>query len=90
MPIYEYQCDVCGRRFERLVRPVSAGPSLDAPCCPTCGSRALQQLSSPFAVSSQERRDLNREQGRKVAQKTLTEQRHAEMEAVVNHHREHE
>jgi hypothetical protein len=25
-----------------------------------------------------------------VAQKGLTEQRHAEMEAVVHHHREHE
>ena len=88
MPIYEYQCDVCGRQFERLIRPVS-GPSPEMPYCPTCGSRSLTQLVSAFAVNSAEQRQLHREQGRKAAQKDLTEQRHAEMEAVVHHHREH-
>ena len=67
-----------------------SGPSTERPYCPTCGSRALQQLLSSFAVNSAERRQLHRDQGRKVAQKDLTEQRHAEMEAVVHHHREHE
>ena len=89
MPIFEYQCDVCGGQFERFVRPTS-GPSTEVPCCPTCGSRALQQLISSFAVNSPDRRQQNWNQGRKVAQKSLTEQRHAEMEAVVHHHREHE
>lgn len=89
MPIYEYRCDACGREFERFIRPTSE-PSNDTPGCPGCGSRALQQLLSSFAVNSAERRQLHRDQGRKGAQKSLTEQRHAEMEAVVHHHREHE
>jgi putative FmdB family regulatory protein len=88
MPIYEYACDVCGRQFERLIRPVS-GRSPEMPFCPTCGTRAIRQLVSAFAVSSAERSQLNWNQGRKLAQKDLTEQRHAEMETVVHHHREH-
>ena len=67
MPIFEYQCDVCGNQFERFIRPTS-GPSTERPYCPTCGSRALQQLLSSFAVNSAERRQLHRDQGRKVAQ----------------------
>jgi putative FmdB family regulatory protein len=89
MPIFEYRCDVCGNQFERFIRPTT-GPPTERPYCPTCGSRALQQLMSSFAVNSPERRQLHRDQGRKAAQKDLTEQRHAEMEAVVHHHREHE
>ena len=89
MPIYEYRCDTCGREFERFIRPTSE-PSPGTPDCPACGGRAVQQLLSSFAVNSAERRQLHRDQGRKTAQKSLDEQRHAEMEAVVHHHREHE
>jgi putative FmdB family regulatory protein len=89
MPIYEYRCDACGHQFERLVRPTSE-PSPDTADCPACGGRPLQQLLSSFAVNSAERRQLHRDQGRKSAQKNLVEQRHAEIEAVVHHHREHE
>jgi putative FmdB family regulatory protein len=42
MPIYEYQCDNCGRQFEWLTR---AG---ERPECPACGERRLtKQLSLP-------------------------------------------
>src|SRR5262249_35156359 len=43
MPLYEYQCDACGRRFE-LIRKFS-DPPLEA--CPTCGGPVHKLLSSP-------------------------------------------
>jgi putative FmdB family regulatory protein len=43
MPLYEYQCDVCGRRFE-LIRKFS-DPPLES--CPTCGGAVTKQMSSP-------------------------------------------
>ena len=43
MPLYEYQCDGCGRRFE-LIRKFSDPPVTD---CPTCGGPVRKLLSSP-------------------------------------------
>src|SRR6187431_786208 len=44
MPLYEYQCDACGTRFE-LIRKFS-DPPLEV--CPTCGKGPVQKLiSSP-------------------------------------------
>lgn len=44
MPLYEYQCDACGARFE-LIRKFS-DPPLET--CPTCKSGPVQKLvSSP-------------------------------------------
>ena len=44
MPLYEYQCDACGARFE-LIRKFS-DPPLEV--CPTCGKGPVQKLiSSP-------------------------------------------
>jgi putative FmdB family regulatory protein len=44
MPLYEYQCDACGSRFE-LIRKFS-DPPLEV--CPTCGKGPVQKLiSSP-------------------------------------------
>lgn len=42
MPLYEYQCDVCGR-FERIVK--FSDPPLEA--CPTCGGTVQKLFSSP-------------------------------------------
>jgi putative FmdB family regulatory protein len=89
MPIFEYQCGACGRQFERFVRPTRE-PSTDAPGCPACGSQTLQQLVSSFAVNSEDTRQLHRSQGRRLAQKDLTDQKHADIEAVIHHHREDE
>ena len=89
MPIFEYQCGACGCQFERLIRP-TRGPSPDMAGCPACGSLNLQQLVSSFAVNSEETRQLHRNHGRKMAQKDLTDQKHADIEAVIHHHREHE
>lgn len=44
MPLYEYQCDSCGARFE-LIRKFS-DPPLEA--CPKCGAGGIRKLvSSP-------------------------------------------
>jgi putative FmdB family regulatory protein len=43
MPLYEYQCEACGRRFE-LIRKFS-DPPLDV--CPTCGGSVHKLMSSP-------------------------------------------
>jgi len=49
----------------------------------------VKQVPSLFAVDSESTRQTNKNQGRRLAQKDLTEQKHAEMEAIVHHHRDH-
>ena len=44
MPLYEYQCDDCGERFERIRK--FSDPPLDEPC-PKCGGHVRKLLSSP-------------------------------------------
>ncbi|NLV73658.1 MAG: zinc ribbon domain-containing protein [Chloroflexi bacterium] len=47
MPIYEYTCTSCGKRFE-LLRPFSQA---DVPAaCPRCESTASQRAISCFAA----------------------------------------
>jgi len=43
MPLYEYQCDACGRRFE-LIRKFSDPPLEE---CPSCGGAVQKLVSSP-------------------------------------------
>ena len=47
MPIYEYRCDDCGNKFEKLVRRASDVPELE---CPSCGQKHLRQELSTFAA----------------------------------------
>lgn len=44
MPLYEYQCDECGGRFERIRK--FSDPPLDE-LCPTCGGPIKKLISSP-------------------------------------------
>jgi putative FmdB family regulatory protein len=55
MPLYEYRCQCCGARFERLVRSTAgastsgtATPQL-AVVCPQCQSAQVERLLSVFA-----------------------------------------
>ncbi len=43
MPLYEYECDGCGRRFE-LIRKFSDPPVTS---CPTCDGPVRKLVSSP-------------------------------------------
>lgn len=43
MPLYEYQCDSCGHRFETIQK--FSDPPVDV--CPSCGGGVKKLLSSP-------------------------------------------
>ena len=43
MPLYEYQCDACSHRFERIQK--FSDPPADV--CPSCGGPVRKLLSSP-------------------------------------------
>jgi len=47
MPIYEYSCQDCGTKFEKLVRRTAEASDL---ACPSCGEKRLQQELSTFAA----------------------------------------
>jgi putative FmdB family regulatory protein len=76
MPIYEFECEGCGARFEELV-------AVEAPvACPSCGAKPARRLYSSVsppsrqprgaAVRSDESRRRERESAR---QERLAEQR---------------
>ncbi len=44
MPIYEYLCEDCGTRFEKLVR------NGDSTVCPSCGETHLETQLSTFSA----------------------------------------
>ena len=46
MPIFEYLCEDCGTKFEKLVRNGSASELV----CPSCGQKHLEQQLSTFAA----------------------------------------
>jgi len=43
MPLYEYQCDACGHRFEKIQK--FSDPLEDT--CPKCGGHVHKMMSSP-------------------------------------------
>jgi putative FmdB family regulatory protein len=47
MPIYEYACPGCGKRFEKLVRRFG-----EAVACPSCASPDVEKQLSVFAVAT--------------------------------------
>jgi len=52
MPIYEYRCQECGHRFEKLVLSIDREPADRV--CPACGSADVQRLISRVSVASGE------------------------------------
>jgi len=49
MPIFEYACDDCGTKFEKLVRRAGDAESVR---CPACGESHLTTQYSTFAAHS--------------------------------------
>ncbi len=43
MPLYEYECEACGQRFERIQK--FSDPPIDS--CPRCNGGVRKLLSSP-------------------------------------------
>ncbi|MDH3525487.1 MAG: zinc ribbon domain-containing protein [Acidobacteriota bacterium] len=52
MPLYEYECSACGRRFEVLQ---SLGSGSKGLTCPHCRGTALEKMLSTFAAAGQDR-----------------------------------
>jgi putative FmdB family regulatory protein len=54
MPVYEYRCNSCRKRYSEIL---SIKESDDAPACPHCGSEDVSKLVSSVAVvrSSQDK-----------------------------------
>lgn len=49
MPIYEYRCEDCGAKFEKLVRRAGETEGLE---CPGCQKTNLKQEFSTFSARS--------------------------------------
>jgi putative FmdB family regulatory protein len=47
MPLYEYQCDACGQRFEKIHQKFSDPP---VEICPKCGKGPVKKLLSSPAI----------------------------------------
>ena len=47
MPFYEYQCQECGEKFEKLVRLSTSTSEIE---CPKCGCRKVEKLISTFCA----------------------------------------
>ena len=57
MPIYEYECSDCNKRFSLLIlNPKTHGK----PQCPKCGSRRLERLMSRFATAQSDERRMEK------------------------------
>jgi len=56
MPIYEYRCRRCSKRFSVLTLRVSEKPT---PQCEHCGSRSADRLLSRFAMPKSEEARLD-------------------------------
>jgi putative FmdB family regulatory protein len=50
MPIFEYTCDDCGTKFEKLVRRSAEASTV---ACPSCGQDHLKQEYSTFSAHAQ-------------------------------------
>jgi len=49
MPLYEYKCKKCGKRFEKVV---SISEADKKPECPHCSGKDTEKLLSVFAAKS--------------------------------------
>ena len=46
MPLYEFECEACKTRFERIQKFTDANPE----ACPTCGNGPVRKLPSSPAI----------------------------------------
>ena len=84
MPIYEYKCGKCGKRFEELVK---IG---ETPECPRCHDPEPKQLfSMTAAVSTSTTREKSLRIARSAARSVKREKDHADAEYHRNYIREH-
>jgi putative FmdB family regulatory protein len=84
VPIYEYKCRKCGKRFEELVK---IG---ETPACPRCRDPRPEQLfSMTAAVSTSTTREKSLRIARGAARSVKREKDHADAEYHRNYIKEH-
>jgi putative FmdB family regulatory protein len=84
MPLYEFKCRACGKRFEELVR---LG---ETPECPKCHDAAPERLFSASAgVSTDRSRKRAAGVARRKAGQVKREKDHAQREYERNYIKEH-
>ena len=49
MPLFEFRCKKCGKKFEELVMSATKDEKLN---CPHCGSTRVEKLISTFAAGA--------------------------------------
>ena len=81
MPLYDFACRACGRRFEALVRTQDPPPM-----CPDCGSGNLDRLPSLFAATSAEKLQAAATKARKKAA-AVAHRDNAAIERELEEHR---
>jgi putative FmdB family regulatory protein len=81
MPIYDYACRTCGKRFELIVLKTTVL------ACPSCQGQDLEQLISSFAVSSESIRDANLKSARRkyAASSDVKDKQIAEADEIREH-----
>ena len=52
MPTYEYQCDKCGKQFEKTT--TLKGHEVK-PACPACGSHNVHQVPATFQAVTEKK-----------------------------------
>ncbi len=55
MPIYEYRCDKCNKKFDMLHK---SSVTTDEVVCPNCGSKQNKKLFSSFAAKADSHADF--------------------------------
>ena len=84
MPIYEYKCRKCGKRFEELVK-IGQTPE-----CPRCHDPRPEQLfSMTAAVSTSTTREKSLRIARSAARSVKREKDHADAEYHRSYIKEH-
>jgi putative FmdB family regulatory protein len=83
MPLYDYKCRGCGRRFEELVK---LG---ETPNCPGCGGNDLERLFAMPAVSTTKTRKRSLGKARRAARAVQKEKAHAQAEYERNYIKDH-
>lgn len=51
MPIYEYVCEACGERFDKLFRSMSGSEETPAVECPACHTLRTRRIVSSFGLA---------------------------------------
>jgi putative FmdB family regulatory protein len=80
VPIYEFECHACGKRFELLVLKATV------PACPDCRSSDIERLHSLFGVSSEATQKANLESARRANRRVQRDRLVAEHEEIHHHH----